>query len=951
MAKKALATYRKKRDFSKTAEPSGERTVAPSERLRFVVQKHAARRLHYDLRLELDGVFKSWAVTRGPSDDPADKRLAVEVEDHPLDYGDFEGTIPAGEYGGGTVQLWDRGYWIPEGSKTPEEALRAGDLKFTLQGKRLHGSWVLVRIRNDRNGGKRTNWLLIKHRDANARSDGGAALLADDRSVASGRPMQQIAAGKGRAPAPFMAASSGRAKADAVWRSNRSAESAPAAAPATTPATARGSVAAAASAKKPTSVTRLKGVATRRIPDFVEPQLSRLVEQPPTDANWAHEVKFDGYRLQLRVVDGKVTLLTRSALDWTSKFASVAEDAAGFPDCMIDGEVVALDEQRVPSFSALQAALSAEDSKNLVFFAFDLLFEGREDLRGLPLIERKTRLEKLLESSTGEHIRFVSHLESRGDTVLASACKMGLEGIVSKRLDAPYASGRGDSWRKAKCRAGHEVVLGGWTTDSGTLRALLAGVNRDGHLVYVGRIGTGYTRKTLEELLPKLQALTVEQSPFGGENAPPKQSDVRWLKPKLVAEIEFAGWTGSGMIRQAAFKGLRLDKPASQVVAEVPAKVDPTEPTPQQVLKTAAKRTARAEKPERAKARAGAKGPTSAKMPAGAKRLAGAKQTVGAKRSVGAGKTPPPANASGTTVMGVTISKPDKALWPDAGDGRPVTKMDLARYFETIGPAMLPHLIGRPCSLVRAPDGLGGQQFFQRHAMAGMSDLFELVKVKGDRAPYVQIDRLEALAAVAQIGALELHPWNCAPHEPEIAGRLVFDLDPAPDVKFEAVIEAAVEMRRRLKALGLESFCKTTGGKGLHVVTPLLSNRTHAVEWPAAKNFAHVVCAQMMQDSPSKYLDNMSKSQRTGRIFLDYLRNDRTSTAVAPFSPRARDGAPVSMPIGWPQVKAGLDPKRFTVRTAPALSAKASAWKDYDSAAGSLTDAIRKLTGSAGRKQ
>jgi bifunctional non-homologous end joining protein LigD len=908
MAKKALAKYREKRDFSKTAEPSGERAVAPSSRLRFVVQKHAARRLHYDLRLELDGVFKSWAVTRGPSDDPVDKRLAVEVEDHPLDYGDFEGTIPAGEYGGGTVQLWDRGYWTPEGSKSPQDALRSGDLKFTLGGKHLHGSWVLVRMKNDRTGGKRTNWLLIKHRNASARTDHGAALLAHDRSVASGRSMAQIAAGKGRAPAPFMLSSGASARPDAVWNS-AGAGRAPL------------EPAAAAAKRVP------EGIKLRQIPDFVEPQLCRLVDRPSAESGWSHEVKFDGYRLQLRVVGGKATFKTRNALDWTPRFEAVAAEARHLPDCLIDGEVVALDDRRVPSFEALQAALAENDSKHLVFFAFDLLFEGHSDLRALPLVERKARLERLLQGADAERIRYVQHFETSADDVLRSACKMGLEGIVSKRLSAPYSSGRGDSWRKSKCRAGHEVVLGGWTTESGTLRSLLAGVNRDGHLVYVGRIGTGFGRDTVERILPQLKALTSDKSPFGGANAPAKQSSVRWLDPKLVAEIEFAGWTGSGMVRQAAFKGLRQDKPASEVVAELPAAVRGSQPTPNERLAAEAR---------------------SARMKSAYSKSAARSKSAVARKAVAksAGSKSAGSKSAVTAVMGVAISKPDKALWPDAGDGRPVTKLDLALYFEKLGPRMLPHLEGRPCSLVRAPDGLGGQQFFQRHAMAGMSDLFEFVKVKGDRAPYVQIDRIEALAAVAQIGALELHPWNCAPHSPEVAGRLVFDLDPAPDVKFGAVIEAALELRNRLAAVGLESYCKTTGGKGLHVVTPLLTAPRDAVEWPAAKDFSHVICAQMASDSPTKYLDNMSKSQRVGRIFLDYLRNDRTATAVAPLSPRAREGATVSMPLNWPELKTGLDPKRFTVRTAPALLEKSKAWKDYDKSARSLARAIQKVTQS-----
>ena len=921
MAKPALNQYQTKRDFSKTAEPSGEQRVAPSPRLRFVVQKHAARQLHYDLRLEWDGVFKSWAVARGPSNDPADKRLAVEVEDHPLDYGDFEGTIPKGEYGGGTVMLWDRGYWTPEGAKSTEDAFKAGDLKFTLEGGKLHGSWVLVRMRGDKFGGKRANWLLIKHRDAGSKAGGAEALLNEDLSVASGRTMQQIADGVGKRPKPFMLATTKLRPANAVWIGKSAEDDAETRAP---PTPASSKPAKDAKAAKPSGAVkpmRTKPVMVRAMPKFIEPQLAKLVDRPPDQAGWAHEVKFDGYRAQLRVEKGRAVIRTRKGLDWTDRFTAIAKDAAELPDCIIDSEIVALDEHQLPNFGALQAALSEEKTDGLVCYVFDLLFEGREDLRMLPLSERKARLEKLLSAQGADsRIRYVAHLQSNAEAVLASACKMGLEGIVSKKLSAPYYSGRGDSWVKAKCRAGQEVVLGGWTTEEGTVRSLLAGVNRDGRLVYVGRIGTGFGREVVKMLLPKLHKLTREKNPFSGANEPAKESNVRWLKPALIAEIEFEGWTGSGMIRQAAFKGLREDKDPGDVVAET----------------SAAQRPADTAAPKRARLMPSARSTPAARSMPAARSTPVARSTPTKAKSASAAAGP-------SAVFGVSISHPDKALWPDAGDGKPVSKLDLAHYYEQVGEWMLPHLAGRPCSLVRAPNGIGGEQFFQRHAMPGMSELFDFVKVRGDKAAYVQIDRIEALAAVAQIGALELHPWNCARNDPEVAGRLVFDLDPAPDVKFDDVIAAANDIRQRLEKVGLVCFCKTTGGKGLHVVTPLMEGKK-AVAWPIAKNFAHLICAQMAQDSPARYLDNMSKSKRSGRIFLDYLRNDRTATAVAVLSPRAREGATVSMPLEWKDVKKGLDSKSFTVRSAPQLLGKAKPWTGYAAGTRSLADAIKQAT-------
>jgi len=894
VARSSLITYRKKRDFSKTAEPSGEAHIAASKQPRFVIQKHAATRLHYDFRLEYDGVFKSWAVTRGPSLDPSQKRLAVETEDHPLDYGDSEGTIPKGQYGGGTVQIWDRGYWY---SADPEKGFAKGDLKFALLGDKLKGEWVLVRMKGDRFGGKRTNWLLIKHRDEYSKDGDDEGALKEDRSAASGRSLDEIAAGKGPAPKPFMM-NKRTASANAVWNSNKGlaadqrAGLQPAAGPRDTHAKA--TTAKKASAKNAANKARPLRM---EMPNFIAPQLCNASERPPSGANWVHEIKFDGYRIQMRVEGGKVSLKTRKALDWTDKFPSIADAASKLPNCVIDGEIVALNAKGDPDFSAMQAALSDGNTDGLIYFAFDLLFEDGADLRTLPLCERKERLEALLNKHARAEtspLRYVAHFAADGDDMLASAREHGLEGIISKQADASYRAGRTGNWLKIKTRPGQEVVIGAWTSNKGKFSSLMVGVHRDGHLAYTGNVGTGYGAETVNRIMPALRAAAATMSPFGGKNAPKGGPEIHWLKPELVAEIEFAGWTSDGNVRQGSFKGLRQDKPASDVRGEV-AQADP---------------------------------------PARDSRGNGEVPTRPATR---------PRNSGGTTVLGITISNPDKALWPDDGEGNPVTKRDLADYFAEIGDWMLPHIKGRPCSIVRAPDGIDGQQFFQRHAMQGMSEFLSAVKFTGDRKPYVQIDRIEGLVAAAQSGGVELHPWNCAPNKIMTPGRLIFDLDPAPDVEFDAVIDAAIDMRERLEQAGLASFCKSTGGKGLHVVTPLKSGARDEVTWKEAKAFAQAICMQMASDDSDKYLLNMSKQQRKGKIFLDYLRNDTMATAVAVLSPRARQGATISMPLSWAQVKAGLDPKKFTLRTAPQLIKRSKAWDGYDDAAVSLRAILKKL--------
>jgi bifunctional non-homologous end joining protein LigD len=898
MATGQLSEYRAKRDFTKTAEPSGATRVGKSDRPRFVIQKHAASRLHYDLRLEHDGVFKSWAVTRGPSLDPSEKRLAVEVEDHPLDYGDFEGTIPKGEYGGGTVMLWDRGYWEPEKGRSVEEALKKGHLSFRFDGERLQGGWTLIRLRGDRDGrNKRNNWLLIKHDDETAHVGDHDALLEENAfSVASKRTMEQIAAGKGRGPTPFI--TKVKRAANSVWKSKGSPEASGEEVAAETAAPR------AAPRERPQGAARSKGKPAKSLPDFVEPQFTKLVDRPPSGPGWAHEIKFDGYRMQLRVEAGRATLRSRRGLDWTHKFPEIVQDGSKLPDGIYDGEIVALDSEQRPDFAGLQAALSSGKTAGLVYFLFDALFAEGEDLRDLPLDGRKARLKQILEdrAKRSQRLRYVEHFQTAGSAVLESACRMDLEGVISKRIDAGYRSGRSDLWTKAKCRGGQEVVIGGWTTTNGTsFRSLIAGVWRDGRLVHVGRIGTGFGRDKVAQILPRLQAVETDRSPFEGPGAPRKTADIHWVKPELVAEIAFAGWTGDGHIRQASFKGLREDKLSRDVHEEDAAPVESVEGKGAKAAKTS----------------------KAAPSPATI-RVGGAK--------------------AGSVVLGVSISNPDKPLWPPH-DGEPaVTKLELARYIEAVSPWMLPYVKGRPCSIIRTPDGIEGQQrFFQRHAGAGTSSLITLTPVRGDKKPYLQFDTPEALIAAVQAGTTEIHPWNCLPGEPELPGRFVFDLDPDEGLDFERVIEAAREVRDRLDELGLVSWLKSTGGKGLHIVTIFSQPKSGTIAWPEAKAFAQELMTRMAADAPHLYTTNMAKKVRTGRIFLDYLRNDRMSSAVALLSARARPGAPVSMPLAWTQARKGLDPKAYTVRTAPALMNKRNPWEGWEDSARPLKDAMDRL--------
>jgi len=852
-AGRQLASYRSKRDFSITSEPGGLKGTGSrlSRTLPFVIQKHAASRLHYDFRLGWKGVLKSWAVTKGPSYYPGDKRLAVQVEDHPMDYKDFEGTIPKGQYGGGTVMVWDRGTWEPRGDV--DRGLQEGHLKFELHGTKLKGGWALVRMRGPTGGDHKSNWLLIKEHDKFERSRESPAITEEaGLSVITKRSMEQIAGREGRGP-----------------------DSAPSRSAAHTQTTASRFTAVVTKPNQNRSTPGKLRVSLDRapkevFPGFIVPQLAQPAREAPEGPGWVHELKLDGYRIQIHVQSDKrtrqsghgrqVKLLTRKNLDWSRRMPEIASAAAQLPvdDAIIDGEAVAFNEKGIASFADLQAAFQEGKQRDLTYVAFDLLHLDGRNLRGLPFLERKKMLAGLLRSlGKNSVLRFSDHLQARGGKIFAEACRLGAEGIVSKLASASYTSGRASSWLKVKCIQEQELVIGGFTprsNDSRGIGALLLGYYDEGKLRYAGRSGTGFSQRMQTVLRERLDPLLRKKAAFAD---PPRQAlrDVRWVDPVLVAQIAFSNWTRDNLVRQAAFKGLREDKPAREVAREIA--VAPTAPSPPPAARRRNENTSRS------------------------------------KRGL-----------DGASMTAFAITHPEKVLDETTG----MTKLDLAAYYTAVAAHMLRYIADRPLSIVRCPEGSSKPCFFQKHVGSGVPESVKTIPVPnrkgGGIENYLTVDSADGLVGLAQMGALEIHSWGSKRDSLDMPDRIVIDLDPDTSISWETLAASAQEVRNYLQDIGLEGFLKSTGGKGLHVVVPIRAEH----EWPVIKQFSHAVVQRIEEGKPETYVTKMTKAVRRNRIFLDYLRNDREATAIAPFSPRARAGAPVAIPLDWAELKADAMP-------------------------------------------
>ncbi|WP_437202889.1 DNA ligase D [Planctomicrobium sp. SH664] len=869
-----LTSYRKKRNFRKTPEPKTGRGVAPKGRLLYVIQKHAASHLHYDFRLELGGTLKSWAVPKGPSLDPEHKQLAVHVEDHPVSYGDFEGTIPQGEYGGGTVMVWDQGAWEPHGD--PEEGYRKGHLSFTLRGTKLTGDWSLVAM-HGKAGENRKNWLLIKKKDDSARPKKEYNILeAEPDSVLTHRGLEEISQDSGR-----------------VWKSSRvrakTGDTPPRPAPVKTKGTRnKGAV---------PFPGELKESVKRKQPQALRPQLATLVSSAPSGDDWLHEMKFDGYRLLAFLSGNKVQLITRNGNDWTNQFPSVREALRqlDLKEGILDGEVVLLRENGVPDFQRLQNAIKSGRAEDFHYYVFDLPYCEGYDLRKVPLVERKRLLEQIITRQFPDNdgaIRYSEHLLGQGAEFATQSCLHDLEGIVSKRVDSPYESGRTRTWVKTKCHRRQEFVIGGFTRPQGSrsgFGALLLGYFENGKLRYCGRVGTGFTQQSLKDLEKRLSAHRTRQCPF--TTRPPASRDVEsWVEPVLVAEVEFSEWTDEQQLRHPSFKGLRQDKPATAITKEEPQSIG----------------TQR----ERPRAR-----------------------TEPGKRTGDSRMSSNTASRAPVQVEGVTITHPERIVYPSTE----ITKQDLAEFYSDISEWILPHVVGRPLSLVRCPGGQAEQCFYQKHfdgeLPAGLRSI--AIKEKSKTEPYVMITKSKGLIALIQQGVLEFHPWGARGDQIERPDRIVFDLDPGEGTEWKQIVEGVKEVRSRLESLKLTSFLRTSGGKGLHVVVPLVRRSS----WEDAKEFARLLASSMAQDSPRLYTAEMSKARRKGRIFVDYLRNGRGATAIASYSTRARPGAPVATPLRWDELVESLRPDAYTVLNLRQrlASLKSDPWEGFFELRQSLT--------------
>jgi bifunctional non-homologous end joining protein LigD len=868
-----LREYQRKRDFTRTPEPAGSaRRGRRQAKLAYLIQAHAARRMHYDFRLELDGVLKSWAVPKGPSLDPAAKRLAVHVEDHPIEYGEFEGVIPAGEYGGGTVMLWDRGWWEPIGDAAAGYA--KGNLKFTLHGAKLHGAWALVRMKSRREGDKGDNWLLIKEQDKDAIPGSDDAIVAQEtRSAATGREMAAIAQ-----------------EADRVWSSKQGGET-----------KVRGQKASGkARAKQPKrsesvfDPSHIAGARQVKSLPRLAPQLAVVADAAPHGDEWLHEIKFDGYRMLAYLRGGKVELRSRKDLDWTDKFPELAEALSRLPveEAVLDGEIVCYKDNGVTDFSALQNAIAEHDTAGLVYMAFDLPAFAGWDLTGAALDDRKTALRSFLAADPSPTIRYSDHQVGRGPDFFAAACGARLEGLISKRRDARYQPGRGSTWVKVKCGQREELVIVGFTDPAGAragFGALLMGYHTaKGDLVYAGRVGTGYADKLLTALRRKLGALEQRMAtvklPAGLSTR-----GTHWVKPELVAEVTFSGWTADGILRQSSFVGVREDKSADEVVLDPLAA--PQSPAPPAVAQP--------------KAKIGRDG--------------------------------------AAVVAGIRVTHAAREVYPEPG----ITKLALAEFYADIAEHMLPHIVRRPLSLLRCPEGVTGQRFFQKHLMPGTPAALKRIPVpmKEGIEDYLMIEDAAGLVALVQMSVLEIHPWGSTIDNLEKPDRLTFDLDPDEGLAWDQVVAAAVAVRDFLQTLGLRSFAKTTGGKGLHVVVPIKP----ALEWDAAKEFTRIVVSMLVDAGPTLYTASIAKKSRRGRIFIDYLRNGRGATAVAAYSTRARADATVSVPVTWQEVEGGIRSDRVTVLTLPAhLRARdADPWAELASTKQTIAARVLRKLGIA----